>query len=242
MARKGKIRQRELSLEEQLREHDANEVRGDPVRFKGIGGDEGHLIIPNDLRVEWARKRAEIVARIRKRDSIAMADPGKNASGHFDVPPYVARGHLVDTAPRDLRASPDSQFPKRIATQRVIDRYRAHGHISEREWKAANFLWSLWCEAGSNARMASAYDPVMVSSSPDMGGTVAKRLDAAAQFVALMAKVPYRSAGCVRAVVIEDWSASQWARGRGYTRHDSEAHGLKRLRPGLSALADSFGY
>jgi hypothetical protein len=191
------------------------------------------------------------MARSRKSKSAAcidkkrrrLQDPGPDEGGRFSPSPYALQhGHVVEVAPQELRITKDSSFPKRITTQRVIDRYRSQGHITLREWRAANYLWQLWCESGSNARLASAYDPVMVSSSPNLDGMIAKRVDAAAMFLDVIRCVPYRSTGCVRAVVIEDWSASQWARGRGYSRHDSEHHGLTRLRPGLSALADHLGY
>ena len=172
-----------------------------------------------------------------------LRDPGPDEGGRFSPSPYALQhGHVVEVAPQELRITKDSSFPKRITTQRIIDRYRVHGHIDVREWQAANALWRLWCEAGREAKVASGYDPVVVSSSPSTDGMVAKRIDAAFQFVVVMAVVPYRSMGCVRAVVIEDWPASQWAHGRGYRGRDSERLGLARLRPGLSALADYFGY
>ena len=177
------------------------------------------------------------------RDTRRLVDPGPDEGGRFSPSPFALQhGHTVEVAPQELRITKDSSFPKRITTQRVIDRYRAQGRIEVREWQAANALWRLWVEAGREARVASGYDPVMVSSSPSTDGMVAKRIDSARQFVDVMRCVPYRSQGVVRAVVIEDWTASQWARGRGYGRDDSERLGLTRLRPGLSALADQFGY
>lgn len=187
-----------------------------------------------------ARRRKSRSARAKE---ARLVDTGPDASGRYSPSPYALQhGHMVEVAPKELRSTPDSSFPKRITTQRMIDRYRAHGHIDLREWQAANALWTLWHDAGLNARLASAYDPVMVQSSKSTDGLVAKKVDAATMFVAVMAGVPYRSAGVVRAVVIEDWSASQWANGRGFIGRDSERHGLARLRPGLQALARILGY
>lgn len=189
-----------------------------------------------------ARRRK---SRSAKAKAMRMVDTGPDEGGRWSPSPWLLQhGHVVETAPKDLGGElpKDSAFPKRIATQRMIDRYRTHGHIDLREWRAANHLWTLWHEAGLNARLASGYDPVMVQSSKSTDGLVAKKVDAATMFVSVMAGVPYRSAGVVRAVVIEDWSASQWANGRGFVGRDSERHGLARLRPGLQALARILGY
>jgi hypothetical protein len=171
-----------------------------------------------------------------------LRDGGPDPSGNYDVNPYAARGHVVEVAPKELRSNPNSQqFPKRIATQRVIDRYRAHNHITDREWRAANELWEFHCEAGRIASMASSYDPVMVQASPGNDGRLASYLDAALRFTRLMRAVDYHCQGVVRTVVIEDLPASEWARGRGYRHHDAERHGLDRLRAGLQGLAAHLG-
>ncbi len=230
-----------VSLEEQLRELDANEVPGDPVRMIDSDGDFQQ---PNAERLNWVKKRAEIAARLQRREAKRIADPGKDISGNFDVSPYAARGHIVEMAPKDLgkELPKESQFPKRINTQRVIDRYKAQGHITPAEWNAANFLWSAWMQSGGCAKVTAGYDPVVVNSSPNTDALAAKRIDAAALVVSMLSDVPYRSRGCVRAVVIDDITASDWARGRGYRHHDSERRGLKRLRTGLQALVAIFTY
>lgn len=180
---------------------------------------------------------------IRQREaSRLMVDPGVDASGRYDVSPFAARGHVIEVAPKELRSSPDTSFPKRIATQRVIDRYRAHGHITDREWRAANAVWELWIGAEREARVTSGYEPAIMSSGTNQDGKIAKRIDAAVAFVEIMRIVPYRSQGVVRAVVIEDWTASDWARLRGKGTRDSKGHGLDRLRLGLQALAAFMGY
>jgi len=172
-----------------------------------------------------------------------IRDPGPDASGNYDVSPYAARGHLIEVAPKELRSNPNSQaFPKRITTQRVIDRYRAQGHITPAEWNVAHFLWSAWVRAGGEARLTAGYDPVVVSSSPNPGALLARKMDAAALVESMLRDIPYRSRGCVRAVVLEDMTATAWARSRSYKGHDSEHHGLTRLRAGLQALVAIFAY
>ena len=179
------------------------------------------------------RNQRRSAARASKR----MRDPGPDPGGNFDVSPYAARGHVVEVAPKELRSNPNSdQFPKRIVTQRVIDRYRAHGHITEDEWKVANRLWAFWVEKEMQAKTTSGYDPVMVQSSPSIDGRLAKYLDAALGFNRMMRAVPYHLKGVVRAVVVEDWPASDWARKRGIGHRDAKAYGMECLRAGLQAL------
>ena len=179
------------------------------------------------------------------RESKRLRDPGPDEGGRWSPSPYALQhGHMVEVAPKQLghELPKDSSFPKRITTQRVIDRYKAQGHITPAEWNAANFLWSMWIRAGGGAKVTAGYDPVVVNSSPSTDGIVAKRLDAAALVVSMLDDIPYRSRGCVRAVVLDDLTASEWARGRGYRGRDSERRGLDRLRAGLSALVEVFAY
>lgn len=172
-----------------------------------------------------------------------LRDGGPDETGRYGVNPYAARGHVVEVAPKELRGSKDSeQFPKRIATQRMIDRYLAHKHISEAEFKAANMLWEMWNAAELEAKVTSGYEPVIMSASANMDARIAKRLDGATAFVELMRIVPYRSQGVVRAVVIEDWSVTDWVKLRPYRRADVARAGLDRLRSGLQALARFMGH
>lgn len=228
------------TLEEQLAELDAHEVAGDSVYLVGFGG-EHFLNVPPKERVEWVKRRNALVQDIRKRDAKKLEDTGPIA-GKYGVSPYQARHHVVRAAPKQLRSKGESQFPKRITTQRVIDRYRVRGHITQEEWHAADTLWDLWCGAQLEAKVTSGYEPVTTAGTASQDHKIAKRMDSADWFVKVMAAVPYRSQGVVRAVVIEDWTASDWARLRGYRGRDSERHGLARLRPGLSALAAFLGY
>ena len=186
-----------------------------------------------------ARRRKHRKARADDR----LRDSGPDASGNYGVNPYAARGHDVEVAPKELRSNAASeQFPKRITTQRAVDRYLARGYITRAEWQAANALWSLWCEAELEARVTSGYDPVMVQSSPNMDGRIAKRLDGAVRFLALMRAVPYRSRGIVHAVVIQDWTVTDWDHLARRQSGDSTNHAFARLRSGLSAIAVDLGY
>ena len=173
-----------------------------------------------------------------------MVDPGPDASGRYSVSPYhLQHGHTVEDAPRELRTTPDSTYPKRIATQRVIDRYRAHGFITASEWQAADAVWRYWCDAGLEARLSAGYDPDAIGSGAvSTDGMVARRIDGALWIVNLFEAIPYQCRGVVRAVVIEDRTAADWARGRGFTGRDAKGHGRARLSQGLQALARFWGY
>lgn len=242
MARKNKApKARELSLEEQLRVLDENAPPG-PLMFDGPSGLE--LATPSAERMEYVRKRADIVARLRKREAKALADPGPDEGGRMSPSPYALQhGHRVETAPKSLgkELPKDGAFPKRVATQRVIDRYKAHGHIDHLEWLAANRLWELWVSAGAEFRVCAGYDPVFIQASPSVDHIMAKRVDAAVVLNDIWSGLPRRSRGCVRAVVIEDMPAADWARMRGYGDRASKVHGMDRLRLGLQGLVGLFG-
>lgn len=189
-----------------------------------------------------ARAKARASAREEKARA-RLRDTGPDQSGNYSVNPYAARGHLVEVAPKDLgkELPPHSQFPKRIQAK-MFDAYKARHHITEKEHKAAVAIWDAWTDAGLEAKVTSGYDPVMVQSSQDMDGRISKKVDGLQRLDALMKEVPYRCRGVVRAVVIEDRCASEWARVRGKGTRDSKGHGMMRLRSGLSALASFLRY
>ena len=181
--------------------------------------------------------------RVAKKRAERLRGNGPDASGNYDVNPYSARGHVVEVAPKDLgpEVPKHSAFPKRIATQRMIDRYLAHGHISAVEHRAAESMWRAWVDAGLEARVCAGYDPDAVSGGGSTDGMIATRIDGADSMVGLMSLVPVRCRGVVRAVVIEDISAADWARRWGYGDRASKEHGLARLSQGLRALAQHMG-
>jgi hypothetical protein len=203
---------------------------------------EPHIAIVASAQFAWDRERARLSAEIRARDAVAVVDPGRDVTGNYNVSPFISRYHKVENAPQDLAKSPDSKFPKRIATQRMIDRYKVRSQITIPQWRAANALWEHWNDLGLEHRMTSGYEPSSGSGAPSKDGLIARRVDATAWWNAAMEVIPYRSRGVVRAVVIEDISASAWARGRGYGLRDSERLGLTRLRPGLQALVEHLNY
>ncbi|KAF0097834.1 MAG: hypothetical protein FD144_4783 [Rhodospirillaceae bacterium] len=197
-------------------------------------------------QIAWDRQRQALLDQIRKRDAdtVRLVDPGRDASGNFMPSPYTARGHVIRPAPKKLgiEIPKDSSFPKRIETQRMIDRYRIRSQITPGQFRAAEFLLSVWQAAGLEAKMTAGYDPVGIPGSSTTDTLIEKRVDGTMAWLVLMEVVPYRSRGVVRAVVIEDRSAGDWARQRGIRRDDSGRVGMGRLRAGLSALVDHLKY
>lgn len=193
-------------------------------------------------QVAWDDRRAELQRAIRYRDAKRLVDPGRDASGNFGVSPLAAQHHTVDTAPKDMRAGPDSQFPKRITTQRVIDRLKARGNITETEWKAANTLWEWWCAAQTGDRLTAAYEPVTVYSPANPGALVARRMEAAQAYVVSLSLIPNRCLGIVKHVVINDWELSEWGVNTRRSSRSKRREATNRLSQGLQALARSMGY
>lgn len=238
---KSRERAQEVSLEEQLRELDANEVPGDPVRILDSDGDFKQ---PNPERVEWARKRAEIVARLRRREAKRMADPGKDASGNFGPSPYAVVGHVVDVAPKDLGAElpKDSAFPKRITTQRMIDRYKAQGLLTARQWKAGDRLWRIWRDSGRDPNIIGNYSPDVIRGAADPDGRMIGRTEAVADWEDCRRLCGVLGFQVLVDVVIWDRSANDWALSKRHSAKLSRHIGMAFLRGGLDVLAAHFRY
>lgn len=192
-----------------------------------------------------SRKQRRATARAAKREARRAArlrNTGPDESGNFGVNPYAARGQVVEVAPKELRSNPNStQFPKRIATQRMIDRYHCHGHITAKQWAAGCRLWELFHSAGWNPRVVSTYNG-KVDNETTHSAQLSHRIEAADAYLHAMKAVPYRCKGVVAHVVVIDSPASDWARIRGYGARDSQRRGMERLRAGLSALVEHFRY
>lgn len=235
--RKTATRAPERSLEEQLRELDENEVPGEPVRI----GD--FLNQPSAERVAWAAKRAEIVGRLSMRKSKLMRDH-PDEGGRYSPSPYlVQHGHKVEVAPQDLRTTKDSAFPKRILTQRRIDRYlHVDKVINSVQHKAGARMWSLWYATGLEPKMCANYSPDIVSGGGSPDGRLVGRIDAVEEYVTTMKKVSRVLVPVLVHVVITNGSAGDWARLKGYSARVSGSIGVAFLCEGLNELANQFGY
>lgn len=197
-----------------------------------------------EAQVAWDRHRRELLRAIAHRDAKKLRDPGSDASGNFAPSPYAVRGHDVEVAPKALgeELPKDASYPKMVATQRVIDRYKARSQISLKQFRAAELLLRAWMDSGLEPSMVANYDPVQIPGSTTVDARISKRVDGTMAWLELLDAVPYHSRGVVRAVVIEDRTAGEWARQRGVRRDDSGRVGMGRLRAGLSALVDHLRY
>lgn len=199
----------------------------------------------SSAQITWDNQVADLQRQIRERDAAAarIVDPGRVA-GKFSPSPYATRGHRVEVAPKKLDKTlpKDSDFPKRVTTQRVVDRLERRGTISHAEHRAAEKLWEWWNLAMTGDRLVAAYEPVTVHTSPNSDRLVAKRMEAAEEYLALMGMVPYRCRGVVTHVVINDWDLSTWGRDRGFSSSHSTRRGGRLLSQGLSALARKLCY
>ena len=244
MGSRRKQRDRELSLEEQLRELDANEVPGDPVRMRDVASATGPLIQPSPERIAWVRRRADIVARLRKREAKRMADPGKDASGNFAPSPYAAVGHVVGVAPKDLgiELPKDGSFPKRIETQRMIDRYRAQGLLTARQWRSADRLWRIWRDGGRDPSLVGNYSPDVIRGTADPDAKMIGRTEAVAEWEDCRRLCGVLGFGLLVDVVVWDHSAADWAARKGHSTRDQATIGMALLRGTLDTLTAHFRY
>lgn len=239
MAKKGKKQpKRLLTLEEQLAEHDRQEPPG-PV----VSTVDFKLNAPSSERVAWVKRRLELVDAIRRRDSKRLDDPGRVA-GKFGPSPMAQRGHKVEVAPKKLdKALPkDSDFPKRVTTQRVIDRLKARGTISDIEWKAAEKLWEWWSQAAATERLIASYSPATVQTARKTDLLLTQRMEAAEEYLDLINMVPARCRGIVIHVVINDWELSDWGLRTAKSERARRRQAANRLSQGLRALAGRLGY
>lgn len=228
-------------LEQMLQAHDAAEPPDGIV----LDHRDGAPYAPSAERQAWVRHRLALVGAIRRRQAKALRDPGRDHAGNYDVHPHqLAHGHKAGLAPPDLRASPESSFPRRIETQRYIDRCLVRGHLSRRQHQAAERFLSDWTATGRNSLVSVAYAPRLVD-----GGTMHPerrmigRTGAVIEYEKAVAELGRLERACVQAVVIEDMTASDWARSRGVQREQSaQAVGTFTLRAALDTLSDHYGY
>lgn len=189
------------------------------------------------------RRKSRSIKPKLERVGERLRDPGPDEGGRYSPSPLMLQhGHVVEVAPKELRSTPDSSFPKRIATQRMIDRYRVQGIITMAQWKAANRLWTIWRATGLDPKMCANYSPDIVSGGGSTDGRMIGRSDGVAEYVNAMGKVSRVAIPCLVHVVIIDGSASDWARIKGHSIRLSAGIGVAFLRAALDELVAHFGY
>ena len=229
------------TLEEQLAAHDAVEPPDGIILDR-----DGAPHAPSAARQTWVRKRLAIVDDIRHRDSKRMRDPGPDEGGRWSAPPYALQhGHAEEVAPKNLgKEIPKdlTQHPKRIATQRMIDRYKTQGLITARQWRAADRLWRIWRESGRDPSLIGNYSPDVARGAPDPDRKMIGRTEAVADWEDCRRLSGVLGFSALVDVVIWDRSASDWARGKGHSVRVSADIGMAFLRGGLDVLVAHFRY
>lgn len=241
MGNKGNPKPKELSLEEKLRELDANEVPGDPVR---VLDSDGGFRQPSPERITWVRERADVATKLRRREAKRLADPGPNDSGHFAPSPYSARGHTIGTAPKELGTElpKHSAYPKRNETQRMIDRYQKQGFLTVRQWKSANRLWRIWRDSGRDPSMIGNYSPDRIPGAADVHDRMIGKTEAVADWEDCRRLCGVLGFELLVDVVIWDRTAADWAAGKGHPTRDQATIGMALLRGTLDTLTAHFRY
>jgi len=241
LSRKNKQRKVALTLEQQLAALGARPVFAD-IAEPWMGA---HVEPTIKAQLDWDRRQRDLQAAITYRDAKRMRDPGADVSGNFDISPYaVAKGHQVETAPKSLGKDlpKDSAFPRRITTQRMIDRYKAQGLLTKRQWRAGDRLWRIWRETGRDPSMIAGYSPDHVRGILDPDRKMIGRTDAVADWEDCRRIVGGLGFPVLVDVVIWDKSASDWAATKRTPARDCATVGMAFLRLGLDTLAAHFRY
>ena len=121
-----------------------------------------------------------------------------------------------------------------ISRQTPMDRYRARGLVSQRQYDAAHAFYVLFDKTRQAGRVTSNYDRIIV----DGGGSGSGINEyACSYYVKLQPALGVDHVSVVRAVVVECESANSWAK-----RHRLPSRmGIERLRDGLDKLANVMG-
>lgn len=232
------------SLEQQLRELEANEVPGTPVKARGFAGDAGYFVQPSPERVAWAKNRHDKASRLRRREAKRLADPGPDQSGNYGPTPAAARGHVVEIAPKDLGTDlpKHSAFPKRVATQCMIDRYKAQGLITARQWRAGDRMYRLWRELGREPALTAGYSPDRIKTATDPDAKMVGRSQADAEIEACRALMGVLGFDLIEHVIRWGMPAGEWKTRKAMPNRRRMDFAMEMLRQNLEILARHFRY
>jgi hypothetical protein len=179
-----------------------------------------------DPRAQRARQRRQ---RRLKLTAIKDGDRGT---------PELARHHKL----ADDMTSVDGieAVVKRVADQRLIDRYRSRGDLDEGQWRAADKLAALAFRAGLMPRVTMRYTDL-----PRSAGTaedyLAARDGARGDWLEAMQVLGKsgKLAAVVVAVCVMEQSAADWAQANGlYRGKRASVEGLTTLRLALDRLVE----
>lgn len=121
----------------------------------------------------------------------------------------------------------------RVTDQRWVDYYLKHGVIDHHQHLSAERLLALYRSAGRTQKVTGSWDLMPSGSSQNTSESSALALKDYFKLKWLMGAEYF---GCVEAVVIEDYSAPEWARAKG--RNPKAAPEI--LKMALTDLEDAF--
>jgi hypothetical protein len=178
-----------------------------------------------------ARLKSRAATRRRNRALLVQTKTG-------DGPPPELRQHhqLADdvTVVDGVEAA-----VRRVMDQRPIDRYRARGTITDRQWRAADRIAALAFRAGLQPRVTARYDDMpRAPASAETAITSADR--ARSDYLHAMADLGRGTAlaGVVVAVCVMEQTAEEWGRQNGrYNGKTAVVEGMTTLRLALDRLA-----
>jgi len=120
-----------------------------------------------------------------------------------------------------------------ISRQTPMDRYRARGLVTQRQYDAAHAFYVLYDKTRQAGRVTSNYDRIIVDGGS--GGGINEY--AFSDYIKLQQELGMDHVSVVRAVVVECESAAGWAK-----RYRLPSRmGIEKLRDGLDRLAKIMG-
>ena len=127
----------------------------------------------------------------------------------------------------------------RVTTQRVIDRMRVEGKITERQHQAAERFWRFYHASGMEAGRAVDYNRTGGGSGGPAYALTERAASARQDWNRALRAVPQRVSGVFVWVVCDDWPIWQWIAKRGVKAGGSQQRKAREdLHEALDAVAD----
>ena len=124
-------------------------------------------------------------------------------------------------------------------TQTNLQRYWRRKKITDRQYVAGEQLWLHYYYANLEAGVTGRYEDAPRSSSPDLQFSATwKQMDHRKAYMGAMNDIGYSSRQCLRAMVIEDQSAQDYALSNGQPERSAFEIGIFALQQSLEALAN----
>lgn len=181
-----------------------------------------------------ARERARDAKRVREAERFAQMAPAAQTLATARL-----QGHVVDVY-RD-RDDLERDGAQRIATQRVLDRYKSRKELdrsskenNELLWQAGDRLYRDWLLSGAPPRMVASYAEAIPGGKGEMTDA---QVQARQRYRRACMALPMTLMPVLVHVVCLDQPAGEWAKIRGF----HEKSGMALLASALEELAVFYG-